>query len=84
MNLLFKLDDLVFFFVQKASIIKLSGSALMVSRLEKNFSSEKAFNLVFEEKKPFVEVFSLFALDDYCVFALKLVDEVEKNIFMGE
>ena len=56
----------------------------MIGRLEKDFSSEEALNLFFEEEKPFVEVFSLFALDDYGVFALKLVDKVEKNIFVGE
>ncbi len=78
------MDDLVFFFVQKTCIVKLPGATLMIGRLEKDFSSEKALNLFFEEEKPFVEVFSLFALDDYGVFALKLVDEVEKNIFVGE
>jgi hypothetical protein len=84
MNFFFEFDDLVLLFVQQASVVELSGSTLIIGRLEKDFSSEEAFDLVLKEEKSFVEVLSLFALDNNSVIGLELVDEVEKNIFMGE
>jgi hypothetical protein len=56
----------------------------MIGRLEKDFSSEKAFDLILKEEKSFVEVLSLFALYDNSVIGLELVDKVEEYIFMGE
>jgi hypothetical protein len=75
---------LVLFFIQKTSVVELPGATFMIGSLEENFSSKKSINFVFEEKESLVKVLSLFALDDDGVFAFKLVDEVEKDIFMLE
>ena len=84
MDFLFEFDDLVFFFIQKAGVIELPGASFVIDSLEKNFSSEKSIDFVFEEKESLVKVLSLFALDDDGVFAFKLVDEVQKDIFVLE
>ncbi len=75
---------MVLFFIQKTSVVELPGATFMIGSLEENFSSKKSINFVFEEKESLVKVLSLFALDDDGVFAFKLVDEVEKDIFMLE
>ena len=75
---------MVFFFIQKAGVIELPGASFVIDSLEENFSSEKAIDLVFEEKESLVKVLSLLALDDDGVFAFELVDKVEKDIFVLE
>ena len=75
---------MVFFFIQKAGVIELSGTSFVIDSLEENFSSEKAIDFVFEEKESLVKVLSLLALDYDGVFAFELIDEVEKDIFVLE
>lgn len=63
-NFLFELNNLSLLFVENASVVKDSGTSLLVSGCEFDSSFEETFNLVLQQDEPFIEVIFFVPIED--------------------
>ena len=63
-NFLFELNNLSLLFVENASVVKDSGTSLLVSGCEFDSSFEETFNLVLQQDEPFIEVILFVPIED--------------------